>query len=143
MTSLLLPGDDLGVAPEIVQIVILPGVVAEEMDDHVDEIDDDPGFAFVAGAAEAFEAALLAEFDDLIGDGAHLAGAGAVGQDEIIGDRGEAGQIEDGDAMGAGGGGEARGVDGELARVAVAGGVGGILGGGRGDDSPPGNGGEV
>ena len=107
------------------------------MEDDVDEIGDDPGFALLPGASEAFIAALPGELDDLIADGAHLARAGAAGDDEIVGDGGESGQIEDGDAMGAGRGGEARGVDGQAAGFGPACGIGGGFCGGRGDDSPP------
>jgi len=126
-----------GVAPEVVQVVELAGIGAEDVEDDVDAIDQDPGFAFVAGGGEGGEVVFFAQLAHFLGDGAHLAGAGAGGDDEKIGDGGETADIEDDDVAATGLKGEARGVKGELPRGREAVG-GGFERGLRSDKSPPG-----
>ena len=138
-----LPGDYLCVSPEIVQIVILPRIVAEKMNDHIHKIGHDPRLSFMARAAKAFEAALLTEFDDLIADSAHLPRAGAVGQHEIIRHRRQPGQVQYRDAMGPRTCRQARRIDRKAACFAVAGRVALRFCCRRRDNSPPVGGEEV
>src|ERR1700722_4486344 len=81
-----LPLHPLPIAPQILQIVIEPRVLAKDVDDDVDIIDGYPRFPFVPRAVIARETHLLGQFVDLIADAAHLAGAGAGGDDVEVGD---------------------------------------------------------
>ena len=90
------------------------------MDDDVNEIDEHPGFGFVAAGRDGGKIALLAQLGDFVTDSTHLAGAGAGGDDEIIGDGGNIAEVEDDDVLAFGIGGQARGIEGKGASWVIA-----------------------
>src|SRR5688572_264750 len=89
-----LPVDGFAVAPEVVQVVVGAGFGGEDVDHHRHEVDQDPVLAFIPGPREGLVAQRLGHVFDVVGHAAHLAGAGAGGDDEVIGDRAYTADIE-------------------------------------------------
>ena len=94
---LALPGDAGGISPEQSQVVIFTVFLIEEMDNHVDEINDGPAALPGTGAAEDGEIVLFAEVFQFTGDGTDLLFAGAGADHEVAGDGAAFGQFEDDD----------------------------------------------
>lgn len=84
------------------------------MQNHIHKIRENPVLPFITAAVQCSELPPRAHFGDLIGNGAHLPGAGAGGEHEIIRDLRQASKIKDGYVLAMGVGGQAGGVDGEL-----------------------------
>src|SRR5678816_1123637 len=74
-----------GVAPEAVEVVVASRVLAEDVQDDVDEVDARPARAVVADARERLEILFLTGLLDLVADRLHLPRAGAGGDHEEIG----------------------------------------------------------
>jgi hypothetical protein len=90
--------DELGAAPEAFEAVIFAGFGREDVDEEVAIVGEDPLGLFVAFDADGQFAGVLLELEaDFIGDGLDLAGIGAGADDEEIGERCDAGEIEDQD----------------------------------------------
>ena len=85
--DLLLPVHDFCIAPQIFQIVKSAGIIGEEVCYDVDEIGEDPLVAAGVGFGAGGKISFVAEFQHVIADAAHLASAGAGGDDEEIRDR--------------------------------------------------------
>lgn len=92
----------------------MSGAFAEQMDDDVDVVDQDPGVGAVPGMGDGFLAEGGGEFLDVVADGLHLSWAGAGGDDEEISDWGDVADVKDDDVVAAGIGGEACDVEGEF-----------------------------
>jgi hypothetical protein len=91
----------------------MPRVFTEKVNEYVDAIDQDPRRPVEARFVQGAEILGLRQLDDVIGDAAHLARAGAGGDDEEIADGREPPDVEDEDVVAACVGGETRGFDGE------------------------------
>lgn len=97
------------IAPEVVQIIIGPRFGAENVDDDIDKIDDDPGLSFIAGSGMGVRSQGGGGFFEILADTVHLPLAGAGCDDKKIRDRPEARQIEYHNVFTARVGGNARG----------------------------------
>ena len=103
------------VAPEEFKGVEVAGVGGEDVDDDVEEVEEDPAVRGEAFEAGRFFAQLVADvFLHFGDDGAELAGAGAGGDDEKVGDGTGVAQVEDDDVAAAVLGGNAGKSDGEV-----------------------------
>ncbi len=80
----LFPVDALRFAPKRFKVVKMAGFFAEDMDDDIHIINQDP--VIVVTAAKRFFAVGSAELFDVIRDGAHLPAAGTGADHEEIGD---------------------------------------------------------
>lgn len=133
----LAPVDSGAIAPEELKVVEVAGVGVEDVNDDVDAVDENPAGGFVAGDLPGLEAHGFAKVAGFVDDGAHLAGRGAGGDDEELGDRRTAAKIEQDDIFAAGVGGELCGGEGETVGLGLFGGVlwRGVVGGGNGGSS--------
>jgi hypothetical protein len=105
------------VAPETLQAVILAGFGREDVDQQVAVIGQHPFGLVVTLDADGQLAGLLLQLEaDFVADGLNLARVGAGRDDEEIGERGDAGEVQNQD-------------------------VGGFLGFGGADGNEPGGGG--
>ncbi|HZX67264.1 MAG TPA: hypothetical protein VFE70_00195 [Candidatus Elarobacter sp.] len=85
--------------PKPLEIVELPLLGGEDVDDDVTEIDQDPAAVGMALGAAAHTCGLRL-LDDRVGDRACLNRRAAGHDDERIGDDGTSGEIEDRDVLG-------------------------------------------
>src|SRR5439155_20397856 len=87
----------LSMSPEIIQVVVRPGLIREQVDDHVDKVDENPRLSFVSVGVNRLGILLLTQLDDLVGDGSHLPSAGAGSQNKVITHRRDPTHVENDD----------------------------------------------
>jgi len=92
---------DPGFTPEAFELEILAGLGLEDVDEVIAIIGQNPFAGFVAFEAVGEVAVFVLDLEaDFIGDGLHLAGVGAGADDEMVGERGYAGEVENDDVGG-------------------------------------------
>ena len=111
------PINALAVGVEKLEVVVEPLIRLEQMHDDLDEVDDDPGRAFVGVGAVRVLPALLAKILDLLRRRPHLPLAGARADDHEVADLAATADIEKDHFRALGVGERARHFDRELARV--------------------------
>jgi hypothetical protein len=75
------------IAPELLEIVMLPLVRRKQVDDHIAVVEHQPALLRLSFDAALFLVILLGRFEDRLGKGIQHTVAGAVTYDKIIGER--------------------------------------------------------
>ena len=132
------PLHTLAVAPEALKVVKLAGFGAKHVDDDIDQVDACPVCPAIAGSRKSLEIASLGHFLRFVTGGFHLPRACAGGDDEEVGQRGNAAHVEHRDVAASGVRQQLRGINREFPCLGEALGlINCCLG--LGNNSPPGN----
>lgn len=83
--------------PQVLQIIEIVGFLGEHVDDDAAVVQKDPPLAVLPFGTQDVDA-LAAQLEvGLVGQGSHMGGGGAGGNDEIVGDGGQVMHAEDAD----------------------------------------------
>src|SRR5262245_17182930 len=93
---------EIGSLPQLLDVVELPYLRAEDMDDHVTRIDQHPVRAREAFDARLAHASTLDRLDQVFGDGADMAVRAARGDDHVVAEAGLALNVDGDDVFGLG-----------------------------------------